>query len=397
MKTYTILFRMMLWGVLLIGGFILGSSWKSEKGTKDIATNETTVGEQLEESKSQKKTSSFNAQENPMADVLAGRSDLNPSEIATIQLFENSAPSVVFITTTDVRRDFWTRNVMEIPSGTGSGFMWDDQGHIITNYHVIQKAHKATVTLSDRSTWEAKLIGQAPDKDLAVLKIEAPKELLIPLSRADSDNLLVGQAVYAIGNPFGLDHTLTTGVISALGREITSVSGLPIKDAIQTDAAINPGNSGGPLLDSSGRLIGVNTSIYSPSGAYAGIGFCIPSDVVNWVVPDLIQYGKLMRPDIGVQFANASANQRFGFKGALVVDVIKGSAAAKVGIRSTLRDRYGNIRWGDIVVGLDGEKVESRNDLLLLLEEYKAGDLVKLTIVRDEQEMELDLVLDEAR
>ncbi|MGB1242695.1 MAG: S1C family serine protease, partial [Chitinophagales bacterium] len=259
------------------------------------------------------------------------------------------------------------------------------------------KAHKATVTLSDRSTWEAKLVGKAPDKDLAVLKIDAPKELLISLSRADSDNLLVGQAVYAIGNPFGLDQTLTTGVISALGREITSVSGLPIKDAIQTDAAINPGNSGGPLLDSSGRLIGVNTSIYSPSGAYAGIGFCIPSDVVNWVVPDLIQYGKLMRPDIGAQFANASANQRFGFKGALVVDVIKGSAAAKVGIRPTLRDRYGNLHWGDIVVGMDGEKIESRNDLLLLLEEYKAGDQVKLTIVRDEQEIELDLVLDEAR
>ncbi len=395
MKANTILFRIMLWGILLVGGFMLGSSWKSEKATADTTLHETTIGEESEESENQ--TTTFNAQPNPMAEVLEGRSDLNPNEIATIQLFENAAPSVVYITTTDVRRDFWTRNVMEIPSGTGSGFMWDDKGHIITNYHVIQKAHKATVTLSDRSTWEATLVGEAPDKDLAVLKIDAPKKLLIPLRRADSDNLLVGQAVYAIGNPFGLDHTLTTGVISALGREITSVSGLPIKDAIQTDAAINPGNSGGPLLDSSGRLIGVNTSIYSPSGAYAGIGFCIPSDVVNWVVPDLIEHGKLMRPDMGVQFANVSANQRFGFKGALVLNVIKGSAAATVGIRPTFRDRYGNIRWGDIVIEMDGEKIESRNDLLLLLEQYEAGDKVKLTIIRDEQEVELELVLDEAR
>lgn len=396
MKTYTILLRMLLWGLLLVGGFILGSSWKSEKATIGMNSNEASSENESKE-EVQNVATSFNAEPNAMGDVLAGRNDLNPSEIATIQLFESASPSVVFITTTNMRRDFWTRNVMEIPSGTGSGFMWDKKGHIITNYHVIQKADKATVTFSDRSTYEATLIGVAPDKDLAVLKVDAPKELLKPLRRADSDNLLVGQSVYAIGNPFGLDYTLTTGVISALGREITSVSGLPIKDAIQTDAAINPGNSGGPLLDSSGRLIGVNTSIYSPSGAYAGIGFCIPSDVVNWVVPDLIQYGKLMRPSIGVQFASTSANKRFGFKGALVLDVIKGSAAATVGIRPTVRDRYGNIRWGDIIVALNSKKIESRNDLLLLLEEYKAGDAVKLTIVRDEQEIEVDLVLDEAR
>ncbi|MGB1242499.1 MAG: S1C family serine protease [Chitinophagales bacterium] len=396
MKTSNILFRMLLWGLFLVGGFVLGTSWKSDEMTAKeevVITNEA----EEEEIPKQEESTSFNAVVNPMEKVIEGRNDLNRSEIATIQLFEDAAPSVVFITTTNVRRDFWTRNVMEIPSGTGSGFVWDNEGHIITNYHVIQKAHKATVTLADRTTWTAELVGHAPDKDLAVLKIDAPKEVLKSLSRANSDNLLVGQSVYAIGNPFGLDQTLTTGVISALGREITSVSGLPIRDAIQTDAAINPGNSGGPLLDSSGRLIGVNTSIYSPSGAYAGIGFCIPSDVVNWVVPDLIEHGKLMRPSIGVQFASANANKRFDFKGALVLDVIKGSAAAKIGMRPTMRDARGNIRWGDIVVGIDGEKIESRNDLLLLLEKYKAGDEVKLTIIRDDNEIEVALILDEAR
>ncbi|MFK7906481.1 MAG: S1C family serine protease [Chitinophagales bacterium] len=396
MKTSNILFRMLLWGLFLAGGFVLGTSWKSEKAT---AKEEVVTAEELQKVKvsKQQESTSFNAVANPMEEVIEGRNDLNKSEIATIQLFEDAAPSVVFITTTNVRRDFWTRNVMEIPSGTGSGFVWDEEGHIITNYHVIQKAHKATVTLADRSTWTAELVGHAPDKDLAVLKIDAPKEILKSLSRANSDNLLVGQSVYAIGNPFGLDQTLTTGVISALGREITSVSGLPIRDAIQTDAAINPGNSGGPLLDSSGRLIGVNTSIYSPSGAYAGIGFCIPSDVVNWVVPDLIEHGKLMRPSIGVQFASANANKRFDFKGALVLDVIKGSAAASIGMQPTIRDSRGNIRWGDIVVEIDGEKIESRNDLLLLLEKYKAGDEVKLTLVREDEKIEVDLILDEAR
>ncbi len=398
MKTSNILFRILLWGLFLAGGFVLGTSWKSEKVTAKDEFVSVDEPQEMKETKQQKNTK-FNAVANPMEEVIEGRSDLNRREIATIQLFEDAAPSVVFITTTNVRRDFWTRNVMEIPSGTGSGFVWDEEGHIVTNYHVIQKAHKATVTLADRSTWTAELVGHAPDKDLAVLKIDAPKEVLKSLSRANSDNLLVGQSVYAIGNPFGLDQTLTTGVISALGREITSVSGLPIRDAIQTDAAINPGNSGGPLLDSSGRLIGVNTSIYSPSGAYAGIGFCIPSDVVNWVVPDLINHGKLMRPSIGVQFASANANKRFDFKGALVLDIIKGSAAAKIGMRPTMRDTRGNIRWGDIVVGIDGEKIDSRNDLLLLLEKYKAGDEVKLTLVRDgdDEEIEVALILDEAR
>lgn len=222
------------------------------------------------------------------------------TEAATIDLFEKAVPSVCFITTLNVRQDYWSRNVEEIPSGTGSGFIWDKEGHIITNFHVIQGGDRATVTLSDRKTYDAEIVGVAPDKDLAVLKIKASEAVLKPLPVGTSHDLKVGQYAFAIGNPFGLDQTLTTGVISALGREIKSVNGRAIRDVIQTDAAINPGNSGGPLLDSSGRLIGVNTQIYSPSGASAGIGFSIPVDEVNWVVPDLIKYGEVRRPVLGV-------------------------------------------------------------------------------------------------
>ena len=205
---------------------------------------------------------------------------ISTTEQATIKLFEEAAPSVVYITTTTVQQDYWSRNVYEIPAGTGSGFIWDDKGHIVTNFHVIQNAYKAKVTLSDQTTYDAEIVGKEPIKDLAVLRI-VPKGTLKPIPIGSSHDLKVGQSVFAIGNPFGFDQTLTTGIISALGREIESVARVPIRDVIQTDAAINPGNSGGPLLDISGRLIGVNTAIYSPSGAYAGIGFSIPVDAVN--------------------------------------------------------------------------------------------------------------------
>jgi S1-C subfamily serine protease len=229
--------------------------------------------------------------------LIAGAAQaLTDDERETIALFEQASPSVVYITSLSVRRDLFTLNVLEIPQGTGSGFVWDDAGHIVTNFHVIQNADRAQVTLADRSTWVAELVGVAPAKDLAVLRIDAPAAKLRPLPVGSSEDLRVGQTVLAIGDPFGLDQTLTTGVISALGREIESVAQIPIRDVIQTDAAINPGNSGGPLLDSSGRLIGVNAAIYSPSGAYAGIGFSIPVDTVKWVVPELIEHGELRRP-----------------------------------------------------------------------------------------------------
>ncbi len=212
---------------------------------------------------------------------IAPRGELAADEKSTIALFRQASPSIVHITAVSVARDLFTLNLLQIPEGTGSGLVWDDTGNIVTNYHVIQNAGAAQVTLADQSTWKARLVGIAPDKDLAVLKIDAPKSRLRPIPIGTSKDLQVGQSAFAIGNPFGLDQTLTTGVVSALGREIESVTRRPIQGVIQTDAAVNPGNSGGPLLDSAGRLIGVNTAIYSPSGASVGIGFAIPVDTVN--------------------------------------------------------------------------------------------------------------------
>jgi S1-C subfamily serine protease len=232
------------------------------------------------------------------------RGELLSDEKSTITLFRQASPSVVNITAIGVERDLFTLNLYQIPQGTGSGFVWDTNGDIITNFHVIQQADAAQVTLADQSNWKARIVGVAPDKDIAVLRIDAPANRLRPIPIGTSKDLQVGQSVFAIGNPFGLDQTLTTGVISALNREIESVTRRPIQGVIQSDAAINPGNSGGPLLDSAGRLIGVNTAIYSPSGTSAGIGFAIPVDIVNRIVPELIRSGKVTRPGLGIQIAN---------------------------------------------------------------------------------------------
>ena len=229
------------------------------------------------------------------------RGDLSEIEKTNIDIYKKAKPSVVHITSIALERDEWSLNVQEVPEGTGSGFIWDDGGHIVTNYHVIKDAQAASVMLADHTPWRASLVGAAPDKDLAVLHIDAPKSQLVPITIGSSEDLQVGQMAYAIGNPFGLDLTFTTGVISALGREIQSVTRRSIKNVIQTDAAINPGNSGGPLLDSAGRLIGVNAAIYSPSGGNIGIGFAIPVDEVNRVVPVLIKKGKLDRAGLGAQ------------------------------------------------------------------------------------------------
>lgn len=373
--------RILLGVVLLGAAFFAGVAWKSKDTNSDNLANTTN---------SSLANESGNAQQ-----VAASSGNLNDAELATIKLFENAAPSVCFITTTNTRLDYFTRDVTEIQRGSGSGFVWDGKGHIVTNYHVIQGADKAQVTLSDGSAWPASLVGVAPEKDLAVLKIDVASNKLRPIPVGVSESLRVGQSVLAIGNPFGLDQTLTTGIVSALGREIQSVSGIPIRDVIQTDAAINPGNSGGPLLDSSGRLIGVNTAIYSPSGASAGIGFSIPVDVVRWVVPELIQYGKVKRPTLGVELARQQIAQRLGLEGALVLDVVKNSAAARAGIQPTSRDRYGSIRLGDIIIGINGESVKSNNDLYLVLEKYNPGDMVRVKIMREERPVELELRLDE--
>jgi S1-C subfamily serine protease len=369
-----------LFGVLLIvGGFIIGSSWK--KTDKEAIPASTQLEQELEETK---------------ADILA---KLNPDEKATINLFEEGCPSVAYITTSAFRQNYYTRAVSEVPKGSGSGFIWDNEGHIVTNYHVIRGADKFLIQLSENKgvAIEAELVGVAPSKDLAVIKLKEIPESLRPLPVGKSERLLVGQNVYAIGNPFGLDYTLTTGIISALGREIQGTDGTPIKDVIQTDAAINPGNSGGPLLNSSGELIGVNTSIYSPSGAYAGIGFSIPVDVVKWVVPELIKYGKIKRPTLGISIANARIMAQLRLKGILIVDIEKGGAAEKAGIRPTTRNRYGDIELGDVIVSIDDNKIEKYGDLVLALEKYKPNERVTVTVQRDKKEVEIELVLDEAK
>ena len=326
--------------------------------------------------------------------TVTARGELFSDERSTINLFRQASPSVVNITAIGVERDLFTLNLYQIPQGTGSGFVWDTNGDIITNFHVIQNADSAQVTLADQSNWKARVVGVAPDKDLAVLRIDAPANRLRPIPIGTSKDLQVGQSVYAIGNPFGLDQTLTTGVISALNREIESVTRRPIQGVIQSDAAINPGNSGGPLLDSAGRLIGVNTAIYSPSGASAGIGFAIPVDTVNRIVPELIRSGKIIRPGLGIQIADDQIAQRLGVTGILVVDVARGSAAAKAGIQPTRRDAEGRLRLGDIITALDGKKVESPNDLYLLLEKYKIGDAVNISILRNGKTVETKVALE---
>ncbi len=324
---------------------------------------------------------------------VAARGDLAADEQATVRLFEQASPSVTFITSLDLRRDLFSLNLYKIPRGSGSGFVWDERGHIVTNYHVIEGSRAVQVTLFDQSSWDAELVGAAPQKDLAVLRIRAPRDRLRAIAVGTSSDLRVGQNVLAIGNPFGLDQTLTAGVISALGREIESVTRVPIRDVIQTDAAINPGNSGGPLLDSAGRLIGVNTAIYSPSGAFAGIGFAIPVDTVNWVVPELIAKGRVERPTIGVEMVSTRTIANIDVEGALIIRVVRGSGADRAGLRGTTRGRISGVRLGDIIVEIEGQAVRSSDDLILLLERFGVGDTVEVTVVREGSRRTFDVRL----
>ena len=327
---------------------------------------------------------------------IAARGELAGDEQATIQIFERASPSVVFITTRQRVRDLWTRNVFSVPRGTGSGFVWDNRGHVVTNNHVIEDASEAMVRLNDGRSYRAVLIGASPAHDLAVLRINVSFDLPPPVPVGTSDNLKVGQKVFAIGNPFGLDYTLTSGLVSALDRSLEEANGTVIEHLIQTDAAINPGNSGGPLLDSAGRLIGINTAIYSPSGAYAGIGFAVPVDAVNRVVPQLIAEGRYLRPSIGIgvdEDINRLVTERLGIDGVLVLRVTPGSAAEAVGLRRTQVDSRGDIIPGDMILAIGGEDVDSVGSLLAALDQRQVGERVKLRVWRDGRELEVPVVL----
>ena len=326
--------------------------------------------------------------------LVTPRGPLFATEASTVELFEAAAPSVVFITRLAVRADPFRRRIQEIPEGSGSGFVWDRRGHIVTNFHVIEGADSARVTLADQSTWPARLVGYVAEKDLAVLRIEAPEEQLTPLPIGTSGDLRVGQGVFAIGNPFGLDHTLSAGVVSALGREITSIGRRPIQGVIQTDAAINPGNSGGPLLDSAGRLVGINTMIFSQSGGSHGIGFAVPVDTVVRTVPQLIAHGRVIRPSLGLRLAEPRLMARLGIRGGgLVLGVEPGSPAAVAQIQPARQDRYGRIALGDIVMSVDGEDVNEPNDVYRVLDRHEVGDSVSLALLRGGERRTVSITL----
>ncbi len=329
--------------------------------------------------------------EAPAAPVVA-RGELAADEKAQITLFRAVAPSVVNITNLVERRDRWTLDATAVPQGSGTGFVWDTTGHVVTNFHVVEGASQVMITLGDGSERPAQLVGAFPDKDVAVLRFDPNGRTLSPISVGTSGDLEVGQKVFAIGNPFGLDHTLTSGLVSAIGREIQAVNGRIIDGVIQTDAAINPGNSGGPLLDSSGRVIGVNTSILSGSGQNAGIGFAVPIDTVRRVVDQLIRTGKVVRPTLGIQLAPEQVAKRAGIEGVLILEVVAGSNAERAGLRGVVR-KGREVVLGDAIVGIAGRSVRRLDDLLNALEEHEVGDTVTVTVLRDGQRVELQAVL----
>jgi S1-C subfamily serine protease len=304
---------------------------------------------------------------------------LGADEQSTIDVFSKFSRSVVHVTSLETHRDRLTLDLTEIPAGTGSGFVWDQEGHVVTNFHVVAQGNRAQVTLNDNTTYPAKIIGTAPDKDIAVLRIDAPAQKLLPLPIGQSSTLKVGQHVLAIGNPFGLDQTLTTGVVSGLGREIKSLTGRPIFDVIQTDASINPGNSGGPLLDSSGRLIGINTAIYSPTGSNAGVGFAVPVDTVNAIVPQLLKYGRLIRPGLGISIVTDQFAAQQGIDGVVILGVTPGGAAEKAGLTGIQQGPGGN-RLGDIIVKIEDVEVHRFGDLSRVLDAHKVGDEIDVTV-----------------
>ncbi len=379
--------------LLLLGGFVAGKGWPGP-GAPAVGSQPDHDGPRLTVNGPDAALPTAAIQLQRKTAPPPSGAQLNSEERATIEIFQDAAPGVVYITSLAVRRDFFSLDVHEIPQGTGTGFIWDRDGHVVTNFHVIRGASRAQVTLADHSTWEAEMVGVAPEKDLAVLRIRAPRSALHPISVGGSRNLQVGQSVYAIGNPFGLDQTLTTGIISALGREIDSQGRRPIRDVIQTDAAINPGNSGGPLLDSAGRLIGVNTAIYSPSGAYAGIGFAIPVDTVRWVVPRLIADGRLSQAVLGIEGVAVDQVLRGSdSEGVLILRVIANSGAERAGLRPSRRDRSGRVLLGDIITGINGAAIRSMDDIALALERRQPGDVVQVEALREQSPVQIEVRL----
>ncbi|MDR3672793.1 MAG: trypsin-like peptidase domain-containing protein [Holophaga sp.] len=321
------------------------------------------------------------------------RGPLPAAEQSVVDRFKEARVSVVYLTSLAYQQDFFSLDVQTVPTGSGSGFIWDTEGHVVTNYHVIEEAQEVEVALADGTRTKAKLVGVAPEKDLAVLLIQTKGLRLRPIPIGRSADLQVGQSVMAIGNPFGLDQTLTTGVVSALGREIQSATRRRISGVIQTDAAINPGNSGGPLLDSAGRLIGINTAIQSTSGSSAGIGFAVPVDTVNRIVPQLIARGRSARVDLGFDPIPDTWGTNLEVpKGIIVGRVRRGGPAERAGLRGLTRQERG---WllGDVVLGVNGQPVKDMDRLLDLVETEAPGSRVTLEVYRQGQRVKLSLTV----
>jgi S1-C subfamily serine protease len=335
------------------------------------------------------------AQPDSGARTVSPRGPLGAEEQATIELFERARDSVVFISTRARVRDIWSRNVLSVPRGTGSGFIWDENGHVVTNLHVIEGASEATIKLADGRGYRASLVGVSPSHDIAVLRIGVGYKRPQPVPVGSSHDLKVGQKVFAIGNPFGLDWTLTSGIVSALNRSIDADNGATIDHLIQTDAAVNPGNSGGPLLDSAGRLIGINTAIYSPSGASAGIGFAVPVDTVNRVVPQLIRHGKYVRPTLAIRLdeeLNRRLTELLKLRGVVVLRDSP-TRAPPAGLRETMVAPDGSVVLGDVITAVDGRQVESVSQLLARLDDFKPGDTIKLGVLRQGRSTTLTITL----
>jgi len=313
----------------------------------------------------------------------------------TIAVFREAAPATVFVTQKKLVRRRWSMDATEVPAGTGTGFIWNRQGHIVTNFHVVAGGQTFEVMLQDGSSHPARFVGGDPTKDIAVLKLEVPPTSLSPIKiPPHGSELLVGQKALAIGNPFGLDHTLTTGVISALGREIVGFGGVTIRDMIQTDASINPGNSGGPLLNSAGTLIGMNTMIYSPSGSSAGIGLAVPVSIIRRVVPQIITYGKPRRAGLGIDRVPDALAHRNGIEGVVIRSVVPRGPAHAAGLRGLRRTRRGS-RVGDVIVGINGKAVRDFDDLFGELDRQQPGDEVMLRIRRGDSIREIRVRLSE--
>ena len=335
----------------------------------------------------------LSAQEAP--DYLSFSTD---DEANTTEVFQRASPAVVFVTSSELRRQRFTRNVMEIPRGAGSGFVWDSEaGLVVTNYHVVAGADRLAITLADEQSFQAEVVGLAPERDLAVLRLIDPPTDLTELPLGNSSELSVGRKVMAIGNPFGLDTTLTVGVVSALDREIQSPSNRSIRGVIQTDAAINPGNSGGPLLNSLGQLIGVNTAIYSPSGGSAGIGFAIPVNTVIEVVPQLIAFGKIMRPVLGVELASDRWLRRYRVEGVPIVRTYRGFPAESAGMVGARRGSQGEIILGDVITEIDGERVANNDEFLSAMEKHRVGDTIDIVTTRKGEEKRFSVELSEVQ